>query len=813
MKASTTSESTTFDEVKSLSEVRRTKLIDWLRVNYGLIVALLCSVFVFIELDPRLLLSNTTTTGGDTGAHFIVPFYVEHHVLNHFRLTGWSPQWYDGYPVLTFYFPLPSLVVALFNLAIPYDVAFKVVTALGSLTLPICTYALGRAAKLKEPYPSIMALGSLGYLFDRTYTIDGGNIASTLAGEFSFSLSLSLGVIFLAVVVRGLRSKGRVALASLLYALTALAHLLPAFFVAALALLYVLALRSRRELVRLGLVGVLGFALIAFWILPFASDIGYTTSMGWQKVTNYATSLAPSSLVPWILLALGGAVISIAKRIPLGIMFVIAGGISAFAFIVLPPGAVYNARMLPFWVFCVYMLAAIGVAGMVTTIPDLVAAARIGWRSATIGIDVEPESSPPSSQPSLGPMYRLVEGDPSRLFGEENALSRTPSRFSKRDIDHRRWVASVWALVFAMVITLVGVILPLSSLPSWFPLHPKASFIPSWVRWNYGGYEAKPGWPEYSRLMKEMSFVGGKYGCGRAMWEYNSEQNDFGTPMALMLLPYWTGGCIDSMEGLFFESSATTPYHFLNQSELSMQPSNAMEGLPYSGLNVSLGVKHLQLLGVRYFMSYSPQVKYFANHNKSLKLVGEVNAVSPHSSVSVNTRSWNIYLVRDSSLVTPVNFEPVVYKGLGSGSASWLRYSIPWYQNPSNWKVLRAQSGPSQWLSESPTAASVPQIATQGDVVSNIKVGNSAISFHVSRTNQPVLVKISYFPNWQVKGGEGPYRVTPNLMVVIPQSHNVTLVYGMSSSEMLGYVVTGATALAILVALFVRRRPATRFWT
>ena len=36
-----------------------------------------------------------------------------------------------------------------------------------------------------------------------------------------------------------------------------------------------------------------------------------------------------------------------------------------------------------------------------------------------------------------------------------------------------------------------------------------------------------------------------------------------------MLLPYFTDGCIGSMEGLYFESSTTTPFHFLNQSELS----------------------------------------------------------------------------------------------------------------------------------------------------------------------------------------------------------------------------------------------------
>ena len=56
------------------------------------------------------------------------------------------------------------------------------------------------------------------------------------------------------------------------------------------------------------------------------------------------------------------------------------------------------------------------------------------------------------------------------------------------------------------------------------------------------------------------------------MWEYDPSLNRFGTTMSLMLLPYWTNGCIDSMEGLLFESSATTPFHFINQNELSVTP-------------------------------------------------------------------------------------------------------------------------------------------------------------------------------------------------------------------------------------------------
>jgi len=51
-------------------------------------------------------------------------------------------------------------------------------------------------------------------------------------------------------------------------------------------------------------------------------------------------------------------------------------------------------------------------------------------------------------------------------------------------------------------------------------------------------------------------------------------------------------------------------------------------------------------------------------------------------------------------------------------------------------------------------------------------------------------VKISYFPNWKVDGADGPYRVAPNFMVVIPRSTHVTLHYDMSSLDKVAYLLT-----------------------
>ena len=73
-----------------------------------------------------------------------------------------------------------------------------------------------------------------------------------------------------------------------------------------------------------------------------------------------------------------------------------------------------------------------------------------------------------------------------------------------------------------------------------------------------------------------------------------------------------------------------------------------------------------------------------------------------------------------------------------------------------------------------------------------------------------MLVKVSYFPNWEVDGAEGPYRIAPNLMVVVPTEQEVRLHYGRSSSDLFFYVLThGGHRVADLLA-DPRRRPLRR---
>ena len=97
------------------------------------------------------------------------------------------------------------------------------------------------------------------------------------------------------------------------------------------------------------------------------------------------------------------------------------------------------------------------------------------------------------------------------------------------------------------------------------------------------------------------------------------------------------------------------------------------------------------------------------------------------------------------------------------------------------------------------------RVAQPSVIVSHVVMGDQSVSFHVSRIGVPILVKISFYPRWHAVGADGPYRVSPNLMVVVPRSLDVSLRYGSSPTVTVGNFLTDLTVLALVVAVWRRR--------
>jgi hypothetical protein len=246
--------------------------------------------------------------------------------------------------------------------------------------------------------------------------------------------------------------------------------------------------------------------------------------------------------------------------------------------------------------------------------------------------------------------------------------------------------------------------------------------------------------------------------------------------------------------------------------------------LPYGQFNMDLGISHLQLLGVKYYVATSQQAVDAARKDPRLT---EVGSTGPHTSDGV-AHTWVAFEVADSGLVQPLTNEPVVLKGTDDHIDGWVygkeraaptagqqvgnKVAGPattWYLDRTRWGVPLATSGPSNWARVDPGDTSPPVTKVPKVQVSDVRAGTDSISFSVDKVGTPVLVKASYFPNWKVSGADGPYRVSPNQMVVIPTEKQVTLTYGTTPVDWLGWLMT-AVGLALLGLIAVREERSRR---
>jgi hypothetical protein len=140
----------------------------------------------------------------------------------------------------------------------------------------------------------------------------------------------------------------------------------------------------------------------------------------------------------------------------------------------------------------------------------------------------------------------------------------------------------------------------------------------------------------------------------------------------------------------------------------------------------------------------------------------------------------------------------------------WECLSAAWWDTPDALDRPLAADGPASWARvPADRAADAARTPLPEVEVSNTRMNDDSVSFDVSRTGVPVLVKVSEYPNWAVRGADGPYRVTPNFMVVVPTSEHVELYYTRTPAEWAGIAGT-LLGIAGLAGLVLLGRPARR---
>ena len=112
--------------------------------------------------------------------------------------------------------------------------------------LPAAAYYFATGMRAPWPAPPAFAIAALGMLVQtRTdWQIYGGNIASTLAGEYSFTIALALALFALGALAYTLDTGKRPWLPAVLIAAAIMSHIVVAIFVGVAAVLLWLTRRA-----------------------------------------------------------------------------------------------------------------------------------------------------------------------------------------------------------------------------------------------------------------------------------------------------------------------------------------------------------------------------------------------------------------------------------------------------------------------------------------------------------------------------------------------------------------------------------------
>jgi|AntAceMinimDraft_16_1070373.scaffolds.fasta_scaffold07311_3 uncharacterized membrane protein len=675
--------------------------------NNRLIILATLLVFVFIygflisQIPWDLIFTDTIVSGGDTGSHNYIARYA-HEIFP--KIKWWSSSWTAGFPFLYFYQPFLYYLTGIFAFFFPINIVFKIITLLGTFCFPVAIFLCLKLLKFEFPIPQIGALFSLSYLFLEKFSIYGGNIPSTLSGEFSYSLSFALFFIFIGLLYRGIR-ENRYLLANIsILSLMALIHPFPVAVAVLVGLLIfftegILVKKMKQTFLYLLKVYGSAFFLTAFWSLPFLSLLSYTVKMSWTRTVKLE-EIFPSALLPMLIFACFGILYFLLrwkkeKRLTILFLIIIAGLIP---YLSLNHASIFNARFLPFIIVGYLLIAAYG----------------------------------------LGSLLNLIS-----------------SVFKKS----RR----VWFTILSLIF--ISVVLTCFYLPK------NISYIPFWLKWNYEGFENKTTWVEIEPLFEYLKTLP----YGRVMLEYRPEYDKFGTPRIFENLPIFSNK--PTFEGLLTESSINSYFHFINQTETSHKPSAAIAGFEYPPFNFENGVKHIELFGARYFLAFTPEIKQLANQYLiKLKNVGE----------------FTVYEVPNSELVTLI---PRIE--LRPKNKNWLDESIDWYKSMDFSKFIVFYRNNREFKDIEDCLKNNSQ--SKGlIIIKDIK--KDSLSFETENLYKPHLIKISYFPGWQVKGASGPYLVSPSFMMVIPFENEVTLEYSYNVWDKIGFTVS---ILSLIIFILV----------
>lgn len=719
-------------------------------------------------LGIGFLNSSNSPTGGDAASHLLYAWLYSDNLLQSGHVTPWVPEVFGGFPFLSYYFPLPFIVIALLSKLIGVASAFKWGGFLAAMLMPGAVL-IGSRRWLKFGWvPSMFAaVGALSFILHEQNSIWGGNLLSTLAGEFSYGYGMLFLVLAMMAWSRAIFTGKGWVLAAILEAACGFSHGFPLLVVgfSTVFLLYE-GVNFKRSFLMLLYGHLLAFCLLGGWLWPMLEMHSLTVpNDGSFPVSNWRDML-PATL--WVPLAAGvvGLVLMAfpsvrrswgAGQLQAARYFASSAGLSGVAFIAGSQLGLADIRFFPMaWllgaIVCGWLfgqaLVSFSLARKDTPMPDtsetMSSAKPVSKREAKRAAK---QNETTTSAPISAPVLNDVVPTASPVLGHIRIL-----------------------LVAAAFFGQLG----------W--LSERVNQAPDWGLWNHSGLESKPQWNNLSQLFPHMK---GDLWSPRLVFEHDPDNNDIGSTRTLEALPMFLNHR-PVTEGLYMESAVLGPAIYQLQSEVSARPSSPLARFPSGSLDPVMAAKHMNFLHADTVLLRSAGAKDAIEKSGLFEKIAESSPFAVYKLKGFDSRLVQV-------LNVPVRLLP---------KKDWMQNAFVWFRNAASFEAFQPVYG---------TDSSTPTDLVAGGptAVREVKLSRHEMVFETQAIGRPHLVKIAYHPRWHLESKGKISIAAPGFILVTPEEKEIRLVYGDTMIGTVGFAATIGSALLLLFFLWQSRQRAS----